>query len=54
MTVSLDEERAIVTYDSNALGVSKLMDAVQRSVLLPGLRRAIGRTPHAAGGQSAS
>jgi len=54
VTVSLAEERAVVTYDSNVLAVSKLIDAVQRSVLFPGLRRAIGRTPKAAGGRSGS
>jgi len=42
--VSLDEDRVVVTYDSNALGIARMLDIIQRSVIFPGLRRALGRT----------
>ena len=51
--MSLDEGRVVVTYDSNTLGVAKMIDVIQRSVIFPGLRRAIGRTAHPAGGKGA-
>lgn len=51
MTVSLDEERAVVTYDSNTLGIAKMIDIIQRSVIFPSLRRAMGRTAHPTSGQ---
>jgi len=51
--VSLNEERAVVTYDSNTLGVAKMIEVIQRSVILPGLRRAIGRTAHPTSGPGA-
>lgn len=51
MAVSLDEERAVVTYDSNALGIAKMIDIIQRSVIFPSLRRAMGRTAHPTSGQ---
>jgi copper chaperone CopZ len=49
--VSLEEERVVLTYDSNALGIAKMIDVIQRSVIFPGLRRAMKRKVHPANGQ---
>ena len=51
MTVSLDEERVVLTYDSNTLGIAKMIDIIQRSVIFPSLRRAMGRTARPTSGQ---
>ena len=42
--MSLERERAVVDYDPNALTVPKMVEAIRRSVIMPRLRRAIGRT----------
>lgn len=42
--VSLERERAIVDYDPSVLTVARMMEAIQGSVILPRLRRAIERT----------
>ena len=42
--VSLERERAIVDYNPEALTVPKMVAAIQRSVVLPRLRRAIERS----------
>lgn len=44
MDVSLERERAIVNYDPDALTVPKMVEAIQRSVVFPSLRRVIERT----------
>jgi hypothetical protein len=41
--VSLEEERVVLTYDSNALGIAKMIDVIQRRVIFPGLRRGMKR-----------
>ena len=43
MQVSLEEERVVLTYDSNTLGIAKMIDVIQRSVIFPGLRRGMKR-----------
>jgi hypothetical protein len=42
--VSLERERALVDYDPDALMVPQMVEAIQRSVILPRFRRAIEHT----------
>jgi hypothetical protein len=41
--VDLERERATVDYDPGLLTISRLEEAIQRSVILPQVRRAIAR-----------
>jgi copper chaperone CopZ len=45
--VNLEQERATVDYDPQVLTVARMVETVQGIVILPGLRRAIGRTTRA-------
>jgi len=49
--VSLDEERVVLSYDSNTLGIAKMIDVIQRSVIFAGLRRGMKRTAHPTSGR---
>ena len=40
--VSLDRERAVVDYDPSAVTIPKMLEAIQGTVVLPRIRRAIG------------
>ncbi|MFI5339729.1 MAG: hypothetical protein ACHQ7N_07815 [Candidatus Methylomirabilales bacterium] len=42
--MSLEREGAVVDYDPSALTVPMMVETIQRTVVLPRLRRAIGRT----------
>ncbi len=49
--IAREEERVVLTYDSNTLGIAKMIDIIQRSVIFPSLRRAMGRTARPTSGQ---
>ena len=51
--VSLERERAIVDYDPSVLTVARMMEAIQGSVILPRLRRAIEHAVRALHGEQA-
>jgi hypothetical protein len=53
VNVSLERERAIVDYDPSVLTVPKMLEAIQRSVILPRLRRTVERAARGRRGQRA-
>ncbi len=51
--MDLEGERAIVDYDSRVLTIARMVEAIGRTVILPGVRRAIARTTRARRGERA-
>lgn len=49
--VNLGTERATVDYDSRALTVARMIEAVRGTTVLPAVRRAIQRIPRARRGR---
>jgi copper chaperone CopZ len=49
--VNLEGERATVDYDPHALTIARMVGAIQGTVILPGVRRAMARTARARRGQ---